>query len=244
MKATIYFSLILAAFIFCSCMQNGSNGGSEESQNPPRKELQDPQQKDKATGEADDPGQKGETDEAETSNTPAGDDAQAGNDSGGEEKSDDDPEADIRASTLISEGERVPAFRFTTTSGITYSMEGLRGKVVLLNLFATWCPVCMEEMPALQNQVWNKYKNRDDFMLVSIGREQDMQKMKDFKNKKGYGFHFAPDTARKIYGKFATKYIPRNVVVDKTGKIIYQGTGYDKEEFENMMQLIERELAD
>lgn len=244
MKATIYFSLILAVFIFCSCMQNESNGGSEDTQHTPQAELQDRQQTEKPAGETNNPEQEAGTDEAETSNNPAGDDAQESNDSGGKEKSDDDPEADIRASTLISEGERVPAFSFTTTSGTTYSMEGLRDKVVLLNLFATWCPVCMEEMPALQKKVWNKYKNRDDFMLVSIGREQDMQKMKDFKSKKGYGFHFAPDTARKIYGKFATKYIPRNVVVDKTGKIIYQGTGYDKEEFENMMQLIERELAD
>ncbi len=243
MKATIYFSLILAGFIFCSCMQNGSKGGDEDSQHSPQAELQDRQQTDKPAGETNNSGQEAGTDEAGASNTSAGDDAQEGDNAGGEKK-DDDTEADIRASTLISKGERVPAFSFTTTSGTTYSMERLRGKVVLLNLFATWCPVCMEEMPALQNQVWKRYKSRDDFMLVSIGREQDMQKMKDFKSKKGYGFHFAPDTARNIYGKFATKYIPRNVVVGKTGKIIYQGTGYDKEEFENMMQLIERELAD
>ena len=163
---------------------------------------------------------------------------------GNEQKEERDVEADIKASTLIAEGEAVPEFSFTTTRGKQYSMKGLEGKVVLLNFFATWCPTCMKEMPALQEQVWNRYKNRDDFMLVSIGREQDMQKMKDFKAEKGYGFHFAPDTGRVIYGKFAEKYIPRNVVVNQEGTIVYQGTGYDEQEFGSMLQLIERELAD
>jgi len=163
---------------------------------------------------------------------------------GKEEKEERDLEADIKASTLIAEGEAVPEFSFTTTRGDPYSMKGLEGKVVLLNLFATWCATCMKEMPALQEQVWSRYKNRDDFMLVSIGREQDMQKMKDFKAEKGYGFHFAPDTGRVIYGKFAEKYIPRNVVVNQEGTIVYQGTGYDEQEFRSMLQIIERELAD
>jgi len=148
------------------------------------------------------------------------------------------------SSTLIAEGEAVPDFSFTTTRGRQYSMEGLEGKVVLLNFFATWCPTCMKEMPALQEQVWRKYGDRDDFMLVSIGREQGMQKMKDFKAEKGYGFHFAPDTGRVIYSMFAEKYIPRNVVVNEQGTIVYQGTGYDEQEFASMLQLIERELAD
>lgn len=164
-----------------------------------------------------------------------------GKEQDGEER---DVEADIKASTMIAEGEAVPDFSFTTTRGKQYSMEGLKGKVVLLNFFATWCPTCMKEMPALQEQVWSKYKDRDDFMLVSIGREQGMQKMKDFKAEKSYGFHFASDTGRVIYSMFAEKYIPRNVVVNEQGTIVYQGTGYDEQEFASMLQLIERELAD
>lgn len=160
------------------------------------------------------------------------------------QKDNEDTEADIRASTLIEAGQAVPGFSFTTTDGKQYTMEELNGKVVLLNFFATWCPTCMKEMPALQNDVWTKYKDHENFMLVSIGREQDMQKMKDFKAEKGYGFHFAPDTGRVIYGLFAEKYIPRNVVVDEQGTIVYQGTGYDEKEFADMLQLIERELAD
>lgn len=153
-------------------------------------------------------------------------------------------EADIKASTRISEGQKVPEFTFTTTRGKELSTESLRGKVVLYNFFATWCPSCMKEMPALQDQVWQKFGNNEDFFMVSIGREQNMKKMETFKKEKGYDFHFAPDTGRVIYGKFAEKYIPRNVVVNKEGTIVYQNTGYTEEEFQNMMAVIEEEMGD
>ena len=166
------------------------------------------------------------------------------NDDGEKEKSEKEVEADVKASTLIEEGQKVPAFSFTTTGGEDYSMEGLQGKVVLLNFFATWCPTCMKEMPALQNQVWKKYKDNENFMLVSIGREQNMEKMKKFQSKKDYEFHFAPDTGRVIYGQFARKYIPRNIVVDQGGNIVYQSTGYTEEEFQEMMDVIARKLGE
>jgi hypothetical protein len=81
-------------------------------------------------------------------------------------------------------------------------------------------------------------------MLVSIGREQDMQKMKDFKSGKGYPWHFAPDTGRVIYGKFAEKYIPRNVLVGPEGNIVFQNTGYTEEEFQGLLRTIEREMEE
>jgi len=157
---------------------------------------------------------------------------------------DKDTEADIQASTLIEADQPVPEFSFTTTAGEQYTMEELNGKVVLLNFFATWCPTCMDEMPALQNEVWKKYKDHEGFMLVSIGREQDMQKMNAFKSEKGYGWPFAPDTGRVIYSKFATKYIPRNVLVDTEGNIAYQNTGYTEEEFRTLLETIEGELEE
>ncbi len=161
-----------------------------------------------------------------------------------DKKSQKEVEADIKASTRISEGEKVPEFTFTTTTGKEFNSESLQGKVVLYNFFATWCPTCMNEMPALQNQVWQKYGNREDFFLVSIGREQNMKKMNEFKKQKGFEFHFAPDTGRVIYGKFAQKYIPRNVVVNEEGTIVYQNTGYTEKEFQNMMDVIEQEMGD
>jgi len=159
-----------------------------------------------------------------------------------EKKSEKEVQADIKASTVIEVGQEVPGISFTTTEGKSYSMKDLRGKVVLLNFFATWCPTCMKEMPALQKQVWDKYQSSDEFFIVSIGREHNMKEMKEFKQKKPYDFHFAPDTGRVIYKKFAKKYIPRNVLVDRKGKIIYQCTGYKEDEFKEMLGVLEKKL--
>ena len=150
--------------------------------------------------------------------------------------------ADIKATTLIESGEAVPGFSFETTDGEAYSMAELEGNIVLLNFFATWCPTCMKEMPALQKQVWSEYKDQDNFFMVSIGREHNMKEMKEFKKEKEYTFNFAPDTGRVIYSKFAEKYIPRNVLVDKKGEIIYECTGYDEKEFEKMLTILGEKL--
>ena len=159
-----------------------------------------------------------------------------------QEKTQTDPEADVKATTLSVVGQEVPPFSFQTTEGTNYSTEKLEGKIVLLNFFATWCPSCMKEMPALQEKVWEEYKGNDEFFMVSLGREHNMKEMKEFKAEKGYDFHFAPDTARAIYGQFAEKYIPRNVLIDREGKIIYQCAGYKKEDFQQMLELIEQKL--
>jgi thioredoxin-related protein len=90
--------------------------------------------------------------------------------------------------------------------------------------------------------VWEQYKDNEDFFMVSIGREHTMEEMEKFQKDKGYSFNFAPDTGRVIYGQFAEKYIPRNIVVDKNGKIIYQCAGYNEEDFKEMLGIIEEEL--
>lgn len=159
-----------------------------------------------------------------------------------QQKQQNEEGADIQASTLIASGQPVPQFSFETTNGTEYSMAELEGNIVLLNFFATWCPSCMAEMPALQEQVWNKYKDHDKFFMVSLGREHNMQEMKEFQEKKEYTFNFAPDTGRVIYSKFAEKYIPRNVLVDKQGKIIYECTGYDEDEFDEMLNILAKKL--
>lgn len=157
-----------------------------------------------------------------------------------EKQKEEDTQADIKASTLSSVGQTVPEFTFTTTNGKQFSTEDLKGNTVLINLFATWCPSCQKELPALQ-KLWEQYQEKD-FMLVSVGREHSMEEMKKFKSEKIYSFHFAPDTGRVIYNHFAKKYIPRNILINENGKIIYQGVGYKKEDFKKLTGMIEKEI--
>ncbi len=139
-------------------------------------------------------------------------------------------------------GQIVPEFSVKTIDESNIDIKDLRGKIVLINFFATWCPHCINEMPYLEN-LWNKLKDKD-FLIICIGREHSKQELVVFRDKKGFTFPIAPDPERKIYSLFATKYIPRNIVVDKAGKIVYQKKGFIKEEFQKLANKIESLLSE
>lgn len=140
-------------------------------------------------------------------------------------------------STLTKIGQQVPQFSFTTTEGEDMKISDLEGKVVLINFFATWCGPCMKELPRVEEEIWKQHKGKD-FYTISLGREHTMEEMKAFESKKGFTLPIAPDPERSIYKNFATQNIPRNVLLDKDGKIIYQCHGFTEEEFQELKEKI------
>ena len=142
---------------------------------------------------------------------------------------------------LVKLGDVVPNFDIKTIDGNRFNIEDYRGKTVLLNFFATWCPPCVKELPELEKQIWLEFKDKD-FTVLVIGRGHNKKEVKQYRNKKNYSFPMAPDKDKAIYEKFFTKYIPRNVVINKEGKIIYLEHGYTEEEFGKLIKLIEEEL--
>jgi peroxiredoxin len=144
-------------------------------------------------------------------------------------------------SSLTRVGQQTPEFGWTTLDGKKFDTKSLYGKVVLVNFFATWCGPCMVEMPHLQKEVFQKLKDKN-FVMVSIGREHNDAELKEFQKKREFTIPIAADPERKIYSHFATQYIPRNYVIAADGKIAFQSVGYDQEEFQQMLTVIEKEL--
>jgi peroxiredoxin len=144
-------------------------------------------------------------------------------------------------STLTKVGQQVPEFDWATLDGQKFDTKMLHGKVVLVNFFATWCGPCMEEMPHLQKDIFQKFKDKN-FVMVSIGREHNDAELKEFQKKREFTIPIAADPQRKIYGRFATQYIPRNYVIAADGKIAFQSVGYTQEEFKKMIEVIDKEL--
>lgn len=143
---------------------------------------------------------------------------------------------------LVGVDEFTPEFSFTWKGGKADKISNHQGKVVLINFFATWCPPCRQELPRVQQEIWDQYQSREDFALFVFGREEDWDVLDPFIEKTGYTFPILPDLERSIFSKFATQSIPRNVILDRNGKIIYQSIGYSVAEFDKMLMVLEHAL--
>jgi peroxiredoxin len=140
-------------------------------------------------------------------------------------------------------GQQMPAFSVTTLDGKQLKIADLKGKVVLVNFWATWCPPCLAEMPRLEKEVWRKYKSSANFVMVAIAREQSEQEIAAFRKENGFSFPMAADLKREAYQLFGNGGIPRSYVMGTGGQILYQSVGYDPAEFDQMKMVVEKALA-
>ena len=150
-------------------------------------------------------------------------------------------EEQIEATTLIKQGDKAPDFTVEMVDGQKIALSSLKGKVVLINFWATWCPPCREEFKRMQKDVVDRFKGKD-FQLLAISRGEKKATVDQFRDKQGYTFPMGLDPKQEIYNKYASNYIPRNFVVGKDGKVIYVSVGYEPAEFENMLKAIEAAL--
>jgi peroxiredoxin len=144
--------------------------------------------------------------------------------------------------TFTKVGDKAPLFTCRTIDGKTLDISKLQGKIIMVNFFATWCGPCNSELPVLQKNIWEKYKNNPDFVLVILGREHNEKEVQAYVTEKKYIMPFAPDPGREIFKLYASQSIPRNVVIGKDGKIIYQSIGYTTEEFKKLESLLAEKL--
>jgi len=143
--------------------------------------------------------------------------------------------------TLVKPGERVPDFTAYTLDGKKIRLSQLRGKVVLINFFTTWCGPCLREMTELEKDIWQPYKDKG-LVILAIGREETRDKLLPFRDVKKLTFPLLPDPGRQIYAKYATQYIPRNFLLDREGRLIYSNIGYTREGFSALREHIREAL--
>lgn len=137
----------------------------------------------------------------------------------------------------------MPSISVQEVSGNTFSLAAEKGKVVVVNFWATWCGPCMVEMPRLQKEIWQKYKS-PSFAFVAIAREQTKDVVVAFQQThSSYTFPLAYDPQRSTYALFADSGIPRTYVVDRHGTIVFQSVGYAEEDFSNLDRAIQKALA-
>lgn len=144
--------------------------------------------------------------------------------------------------TLVKTGDAAPDFTFETAPGKTVKLSDLKGKVVWINFFATWCGPCRAELPHLQKEVYNKLKSDKNFQLIILGREHSWEEITKFKNDQKFDMPFSPDPGRKVFSLYAKQNIPRNFIIDKDGKIVVSSTGFNEKEFAEIVEKVEKLL--
>lgn len=135
----------------------------------------------------------------------------------------------LAETTLIHEGDMAPDFTVVMLDGTKVKLSDLRGKVVMLNFWATWCGPCMEEFKEIPEKIVKHFEGKN-FVLLPISRGEKREvvesKMKSLKEK-GINFPVAIDPTKAIYSLYATQYIPRNFIIDQNGKVVFLTVGLE-----------------
>lgn len=142
----------------------------------------------------------------------------------------------------LKKGDELPEFQLQSAVYGNVSSADLKGKVVLVSLFATWCGPCQLELAEVEKTLWPKYKDDKDFVLLVVGREHTDEQLKAYNERKKFTFPLYPDPKREVFSLFAEKSIPRAYLFNKEGKAVYTSIGYEKEEFGRLMSAIAETL--
>lgn len=142
---------------------------------------------------------------------------------------------------IVKVGDQAPSdFSLRLNDGTSTSLKQLRGKVIILQFTASWCSVCREEMPHLEKDIWQAYKDKG-LVLIGVDRDEPLKTVRKFHRDMKITYPLALDPGADIFGRFSDKKsgVTRNVVIDETGKIVYLTRLYDPQEFEAMRKKVD-----
>lgn len=136
----------------------------------------------------------------------------------------------------VSPTQEHPEIDFTVKnlSGASVSLSSLRGKVILVNFWATWCSPCKDEMPLLQ-QYYDAHK-AEDFVLLGVNVSDDAEDAQAYITQYGYTFPVWSDPPGNVLIQLHMNGLPASLVVDARGKLVQRWIGpLAREDLENVI---------
>ncbi len=133
----------------------------------------------------------------------------------------DSPAYSAAMAKLVAEDESRQQADFTLADlqGKKWELKDLKGKVVLVNFWATWCPPCRKEMPDLE-ALYNQFRDKG-FVVLAIS-DEELDKVQPFIQQKAISYPVLLDPGDKVNKEFAVEGIPKSFVYDREGKMVAQ----------------------
>ena len=150
----------------------------------------------------------------------------------------------LRAPAPVDVGRPAPAYQTVTASGDSVSLNALRGKAVLLNVWATWCHPCRDEIPELQ-RLHERYRDRGlEIVGVSVDAAGDDEAIRAFMRRYGMTYPVWRDPAENVSSTFLVVGVPATFLIDRAGVLRWKKTGPIAMNDSALTAAIERALGD
>jgi len=125
----------------------------------------------------------------------------------------------------VAAGSQAANFKLEKLDGTTLSLESLRGKVVFLNIWATWCEPCREEMPSMQT-LYDDFKGNKDFVMLAVSQDvKGRAAVAPYVAKNGYHFTILLDPENTIGETYDVSGVPETFIIDRKGQIVAHHMG-------------------
>lgn len=125
----------------------------------------------------------------------------------------------------VPAGDKAADFKLEDLSGKTVSLSSLRGKVVFLNVWATWCGPCREEMPSMET-LYDELKSNRDFVMLAVSQDsKGKSAVLPYVRKNGYHFEILLDPENKVGEAYSVSGVPETFIIDRKGRIVAHHMG-------------------
>jgi peroxiredoxin len=131
----------------------------------------------------------------------------------------------FRTLSLFKPGrpQSAPDFTLASPDGKTVQLAAYRGRVVFLNFWATWCPPCLEEMPAME-RLYQRFRDRG-LVVLAVSFDHDVARIKPFVERHRFTFQVAQDPKMSLASQYRLTALPVTLLIDKRGEVVALATG-------------------